>query len=332
MNRTKIPAKQEDGSTKIRTLVNYLTEAMGSGTFAEGGQLPSLNEVSRQTGFSRDTVAKAYAILKARDLIESVPAKGFFVKGQTRRIFMLLDDFSSFKEQLYQAFRENLPDLWTVDLLFHHYNEEIFDQLVRNAAGRYNMYVVMNISNRKLHPVLKEIDPARLLILDMGSGERPETNYLLQDFDEAVEICLEGGIDRIKKYRQVILVWSARKTPHPPETISAVRRFCRMHDLGFKLIPEADEKMIQPGHLYFVIRESDLVKVVKACQDRQLVPGQDVGILAYNDTPMKEIAGNGITVISVDFREMGKKAAGFVTTRQRIREFLPSSLLIRQSL
>lgn len=36
MNRTKIPAKQEDGSTKIRTLVNYLTEAMGSGTFAEG--------------------------------------------------------------------------------------------------------------------------------------------------------------------------------------------------------------------------------------------------------------------------------------------------------
>jgi DNA-binding LacI/PurR family transcriptional regulator len=47
---------------------------------------------------------------------------------------------------------------------------------------------------------------------------------------------------------------------------------------------------------------------------------------------MKAIAGNGITSISVDFSEMGKKAAVFVTKKQKIREIMPTSLIIRDSL
>lgn len=320
------------GMTKIQSLVNSLTGAIISGKYKPGDGLPSVNELSRLSGYSRDTVVKAYHLLKERSLVESVPAKGFYVTGGSSRIFMLLDDFSAFKEQLYKAFRANIPGLWTVDLLFHHYNDKIFGQLILNALGRYSMYVVMNISNRSLHPVLSRIDPGRLLVLDMGSDENPGINYLLQNFDQAVTGCLEGSISFLEKYREIILIYSHQKTPHPPETVLAVREFCSTRNFGFSTTPEFVESSLKKGQIYLVIKEDDLVDVVLACRRQNLKLGTDVGVLAYNDTPMKAIAGNGITSISVDFSEMGKKAAFFVTNKQKIREIMPTSLIIRESL
>jgi DNA-binding LacI/PurR family transcriptional regulator len=86
-----------------------------------------------------------------------------------------------------------------------------------------------------------------------------------------------------------------------------------------------------PGQLYFVITENDLVQVLKGCRLNGLSLGTDIGIIAYNDTPMKEIAGNGITVISTDFAAMGRKAALFVTGKEPVREHLPTYMILRDS-
>jgi DNA-binding transcriptional regulator YhcF (GntR family) len=323
---------ENKGSTKIQILLNALTGAMANGTYSSGDALPSVNALSRQSGYSKDTVVKAYRILQERSQVESVPAKGFFVAGKSQRIFMLLDDFSAFKEQLYQAFRANIPGTWTVDLLFHHYNERVFEQLVMNAAGRYSMYVIMNISNREIHPVLKKLNPSRLLVLDMGTAQRPEISYLLQNFDKAVTLCLEESLPLLRKYHEIIMIYSHQKTPHPTETVDAVSHFCKQNGFGFTLLPEFDINLFKKGQMYLVIKENDLVDVVRASRDKKFKPGSEIGILAYNDTPMKEIAGNGISTISVDFTEMGKKAADFVVSKQRIQEILPTSLIIRNSL
>jgi len=320
------------GETKINLLVNALTGAMDNGTYVSGDALPSVNELSRISGFSRDTVVKAYRLLQERALVKSIPAKGFFVAGKTRRVFMLLDDFSAFKEQLYQAFRSDIPKTWMVDLLFHHYNENIFKQVILNAIGRYGVYVIMNLSNRELHPVLARIPTNQLLILDMGTAERQDVSCLLQNFDEAVNKCLEESLPLLRKYEELVLIYSHQKTPHPADTVKAVEKFCSGNGFGFTLQPEPDLRSIKKGQIYLVIKENDLVDVVLACRRQNLLLGSDVGIIAYNDTPMKEIAGNGITTISVNFTEMGRKAAFFASNGEKIQEILPTSLLIRNSL
>jgi hypothetical protein len=114
---------------------------------------------------------------------------------------MLLDDFSAFKEQLYKSFRQNLPQNFTVDLLFHHYNPEVFNQLVQNSLGRYSIYIVMNIDHRGMEPVLNKIDPDKLLILDMGIPSSEEVSYVVQDFNYAVEKCLDEGLQNLKIFR-----------------------------------------------------------------------------------------------------------------------------------
>jgi len=320
------------GQTKLRQLVHSITEAISTGKLKSGDMLPSVNQLSAESGFSRDTVFKAYNILKERNIIESAPQKGYFVTNETYKVFMLLDDFSAFKEQLYQSLRQNLPESYSVDLLFHHYNREVFTQLVESSLGRYSMYIVMNIDHQSMEPILHKIDPNKLLLLDMGKPDSEKVNNLLQDFGETVIDCMQKGVEQFRKYNELILVYSEKDTPHPNEVVPAVQTFCKKNSIKFSRVSRFNPVDLKAGQAFFVIRDADLVEIIKSCRHNQLKLGREVGIISYNDTPMKQIVGGGITVISIDFEEMGREAAEFVQHKQKIGKTLSTSLILRESL
>jgi DNA-binding transcriptional regulator YhcF (GntR family) len=332
MKISELHINESSGQTKIQQLVHSITEAISNGMLKEGDELPSVNQLSNQSGFSRDTVFKAYNILKKRAVIESAPTKGYFVTGESYKVFMLLDDFSAFKEQLYQSFRKNLPDSYSVDLLFHHYNTEVFNQLIQNSLGRYSMYIVMNIDHRKMAPIQRKIDSNKLLILDMGNPGKFNVSYLVQDFNESVKKCLEKGLENLQKYDELILVYEKTSTPHPQETINATREFCRENQIKFRRKSRVEDADLKKGQAWFVIRDADLVKIIKGCRQRDFELGKDIGVLSYNDTPMKQIVGGGISVISTNFEKMGELAARFVEKKQPIEKVLPTFLTLRESL
>ncbi len=319
------------GQTKLQQLVHSITEAVSNGNLKTGDILPSVNHLSAESGFSRDTVFKAYRLLKKQGIIESAPQKGYFVASDTPRVFMLLDDFSAFKEQLYNAFRDNMPASYSVDLWFHHYNQANFKQLIQNSQGRYSMYLVMNIDNKGIDPVLKKIDPKKLLLLDMGKPGKTH-NYLLQDFDRAVEDCLAEGWPAIQRYNEFILIYSPAKTPHPADIVTAFRKFCKSRQMKHRVVEKLPADEMNPGQAYLAIKDSDLVEIIKTATLKGLSLGSEIGVVSYNDTPMKEIVDGGITVISIDFRKMGSLAAEFVKTRQALAEVLPTRLILRNTL
>ena len=329
----KFDFKLEEGSsqTKLQQLIHAVSEAINLGILKEGDFLPSVNQLSKDAGISRDTIFKAYSILKQRSIISSTPTKGYFVASESYRVFVLLDDFSGFKEQLYKSFRANLPDNYSVDLLFHHYNPEVFNQLILNSIGRYSMYIVMNIDNKNLEEVVRKIDPKKLLILDMGSDPKNEISYLTQDFNQAVYDCLNSGLELIQKYKEFVLVFP-QNTPHPVETIDAFNRFCDDNLINHMVLDQIENREVQPGQAYLVIKDSDLVKIVKDCKKNAYKIGTEVGIISYNDSPMKEIVGAGITVISTDFVRMGKDCANFIVAKNKVNEVMPTQLIIRGSL
>ncbi len=331
MTNFQINIDESAGQTKLQQLVHSITEAISNGKLKVGEVLPSVNQLSSESGFSRDTVFKAYNILKKRNIIESAPQKGYYVSSESFRVFMLLDDFSAFKEQLYNAFRQNLPETYSVDLWFHHYNSEVFHQLIQNSLGRYSLYVVMNIDNKGIDPILSKIDSNKLLILDMGNPGN-NLNFLLQNFNEAVFSCLMQEISAIQKYNEFIMIYSEKKTPHPFETVSAFRKFCKINKIKHAVSDKFDEKQLKSGQLYMVIKDIELVEIIKAGLKKGFHLGKEFGVISYNDTPMKEIVEGGITVISTDFRKMGEQAAEFVKNKQKLQEILPTSLILRQSL
>jgi DNA-binding LacI/PurR family transcriptional regulator len=157
-------------------------------------------------------------------------------------------------------------------------------------------------------------------------------NYLVQDFYDSLLGCLQQGKEQLLKYNKLTLVYSEQDTPHPEEIIEAVRGFCNEHGQAFECVETVRAEQIGKGQAYFVIRDDDLVTVIKNCRRKNFELGSDVGIISYNDTPMKEVVGGGISVISTDFKKMGWQAAEFVKNKQKIGKVLPTSLILRDSL
>ena len=60
--------------------------------------------------------------------------------------------------------------------------------------------------------------------------------------------------------------------------------------------------------------------------------GKDVGVISYNETPLKKIILKGITTISTDFEAMGAEAAQIVQTNSLRHVAIPFSLTLRASL
>jgi DNA-binding LacI/PurR family transcriptional regulator len=78
--------------------------------------------------------------------------------------------------------------------------------------------------------------------------------------------------------------------------------------------------------------EEDLVTLVERIVSEKLEIGRQVGVISYNETPLKKIILNGITTISTDFRRMGEMAARQILAGSRRQEEVPFHLTLRQSL
>lgn len=311
--------------------MNAILNAINYGAYEIGDDLPSVNKLSVQFGLSRDTVFKAYRELKKRGLVEATPAKGYRVAQTTSRILLFLDSYSPFKDELYNSFVTNLPSSYKVELAFHHYNYAVFESVLLDSIGKYNMYVVMNFNNEKISDILYKIDANKLLILDWGQYKDEKYAYVCQDFGEQPYRCLLEARDRLKKYHTICCVYP-EGSYHPAATLEYFEKFCRESGLPWEITGVINENTILPGRAYLFFRQKDLVDILRIARAKMLKTGTDIGLLAYNDSPLFEVVENGITAISTDFRLMGSRAAEYVKTKELIQEIIPTRLIVRNSL
>lgn len=318
--------------SKINKLTDEIRIAILQGKLLIGDNLLSINEASAMYGVSRDTVFKAYKELKKQGLIDSNPTKGYFVIGELHHVLLLLDTYSSFKQDLYRRFVSNLPDNYKVDIMFHQYNEKLFDTILNESIGRYNTYVVMNFSNDHFSESLKLIPPSKLLLIDLGNFEKSAYSYICQDFNEAFLHCLNEAKPLLSNYKKLVLLLP-EENQHPASACDYFTQFCRSENFeGSVVRRKADRQAIESHTAYICISTEEMVRIIKEADAAQLQIGTDYGLVAYNDEAILEVVKNGITSISIDFGLMGEKAAKFVTTKQPIQEYLPTNLIQRNSL
>ena len=94
-----------------------------------------------------------------------------------------------------------------------------------------------------------------------------------------------------------------------------------------------DDEPLDEGDCHIVLAESDLVNIVKKSREQLFKLGRDVGVISYNDTPLKEILADGITTISTDFQSMGKTIAEQIMGKEdRIPIKNPFRMTLRKSL
>ena len=318
-------------STKVQQLADWIERNMTAGVYQEGNELPSINELSRMHQVSRDTVFKAFSILKEKELIDSTPGRGYYVLSKKKKILLLLDEYSPFKTTFYNSFIQNLPKTFQVDLWFHQYNPRLFHALLAEAQGSYSHYVVMNFNNEKLSPQLHKLPAEKLLLLDFGNFEKANLSYICQDFDEGLYQALLQLKDRFAAYDRHYFYFP-KSLKHPRISGESFLRFCQQQGWEGNLIVDEVELDVQPGCTYLVIRQSDVVDIIKQSRRKGLQCGRDFGLLAYNDIPAYEVIDNGITALTVDWKKMGKMAARFIVEGGVVQEYIPTEVCLRASL
>lgn len=318
-------------SSKVTQLADLISQAISMREFLEGDSLPSINELSRRYGVSRDTVFKAFSDLRERGIIDSTPRKGYFVTSQVTNVLLLLDQYTPFKETLYNSFAKHLPVNYKVDLLFHQYNERLFSTIVRESVGKYNKYVVMNFDNERFSASLNKISPARLLLLDFGKFEKERYSYVCQDFDESFYGALQRLDDRFSSYRKFVFLFPS-SLKHPQSSKDYFFRFCQDYNLSGSVEEDVENLKVEKDTAYLAIKQQDVVKVVKQGRLAGLKCGRDFGLLAYNDIPSYEVIDEGITALTIDWEQMGNEVARFVLDNAVVQKYLPTEVRLRNSL
>lgn len=325
---------------KYLQVVDAIIRCIGEGQLQRGDQLPSINELSEAYLLSRDTVEKAYRELRRKNIITSVKGKGNFINRvdvhAPLRVLLIFNKISNYKKQIYNSFVYTLGYPATVDLHIHHCNMQIFETLISNSIGHYDYYVIMPHfyeQPEKVAEIINRIPRDQLLLLDKDiTGLGGEYASVFQDFEKDIYEALHDAFPVLKKYEKLIYV-NPGLVPYPGEIMKGFRYFCRMNDFEYSIIEGVDaETEVSKGEAFVVIEETDLVTLIKNCRNKNLSIGKDVGIISYNETPLKEILLEGITVISTDHEQMGKTAAKLILEKRKERIKNPFQLILRKSL
>ncbi len=331
MTSLRFTVDDNSNALKFQQLVDAIVDAISRNQIKEGEMLPSVNQIMKETGLSRDTVFKAYAELKKRGVVESVPNRGYFVIRKITKVFLFLDTFKAYKEVLYDSFIKNLPGNIGVDLHFHHYNISLFEKIIQESLGKYSKYVIMNFDNPKVAGIIQKIPAEQLLVIDWNIHTSEKYSVVYQDFGEPVYRCLKENLDRISKFSEFTFYYPPF-TYHPKNTIEHFLRFCKDYNMRHSVVYEEEKFVIRKGVLYFLVSDRTLANLLDQCSDKGFEPGKEVGVISYNETPMKKYVKNGITVISTDFKLMGKKAAEFISGNKAVHFEVPTTMKIRSSL
>ena len=331
MKKFSFKPNLDSGISKVQQLVDALLRSINFKMLREGDALPSVNDLMKESGLSRDTVFKSYTELKRRGIVEAIPNRGYFVTRSQKQVFLFLDTFKAYKEVLYNSFKQNLPRNVMVDINFHHYNFDLFESIIRNSIGKFSSYIIMNFNHPDIPEITREIDPDRLLLIDWQIHSAVGQAKVYQDFGDSVYRCLTSGWHLLRKYTEIVCVYP-EYTFHPIESVENVNRFCDDKNLKFSVVYNIEDLDIQIGKVYMVFEDIDLATVLEQANSKKFRLRDDFGILSYNDTPMKKFISDGISVISTDFKLMGQKAAEFAMSNSKLDFQVPTELIIRESL
>lgn len=327
---------------KYLQIVNSVTKAIKQGYYKKGDRILSINELSNEHFLSRDTVQKAYELLQKDRIIASIRGKGYYINRTDvishYRVLLIFNKISNYKKMIYNSFLQTLGRKAVVDLKIYHSSTRLFTDIVESNLGEYDYYVIMPHFYEEVdeaYKTIQKIPGEQLIVLDKDlnySCQGQTYSAVYQDFQKDIVDALESGLSTLRKYNKLTLVFP-KILSYPYEIVIGFRNFCMQNNFEYRVINEVNHcDTISQKEAFIVIEETDLVNLIKNCHSHKLKIGKDVGIISYNDTPLKEILLDGISVISTDHTKMGETAARLILENRKEKIKNPFTLIMRQSL
>lgn len=316
-NRSSVP--------KYIQIADCISNGIAEGRISLGERIPSINELSETNKVSRDTIEKAYKILSKRNLIFSVAGVGNFVSNSTSavKILFLINKPSSYKMDIYNAFANVIGSSAQINMFLYNCDEQLFIDLLQKNSASHNFIVIMphfkGIESKHVNytpealRAIENIAKDKLIVLDNSHIEiSGVVSSIYQDYQEDTFNALSEGLEKLKKYKRINFVYPTNSVfPYPSRVQDGFVEFCILHDIKYQLLEQIEEGLeFDQKEIYITIEDNDLVRLMQQIREKNKILGKDVGVISYNDTPLKALLG--ITVMSTDFKAMGEAAADLI--------------------
>ncbi len=308
-----------------KQVISQIEQKIISGEYSPGYQLPSMNKMAANLEVSKETVKKAYAILRDKGVIEPKQGKGFYVKGinedRPPRILLLFDKLSSYKQVLFQSFTDKIGASAEITIKIHYQNLDVFEFFIDESVDKYDYYVVTphfpldNASQKRMLKLLKRFPYRKLILLDR-KVDALVGNYgcVYQDFSNDITQTLLKEIDTLKQFSKLNVLIMPNSL-YGKEIKKAIDSCCAENLIPINFITEINESTIRPKEVYLMLNsqhDDGLLKFARISSQLGLVIGEDIKLISYNDSPINELILNGLTTVSTDFEQMGEMAAQMI--------------------
>lgn len=326
---------------KYLQVSNSVIRAIEQRKLHKGDQLPSLRQLSGELDISFDTAKKAYDVLKKKNIIVAAHGKSNVVNTSgplpAYRIFLLFNKLGSHKRIIYDAFTDAFTSHAEIELYVYNNNPHKFRHLVANRRPGYTHHVIIpHLADdpAQIKEMIDEYLTGQHLVILGKQVEGILTPHATvhEDFEHDIYSSLKEALSRLSKYKTLKLVFP-EESYYPPEITKGFERFAKNFGFAASIVKgNQTTDDINKGDVFIIITDEDLASVIAACRARKLHIGKDIGIISYNETPLKEVLLDGITTISTDFVKMGRLAAQQVMSNANEQIAVPFKLTLRNSL
>lgn len=305
---------------KYLQIVHSILKGIEAGKITLNERMPSINEVSFEADISRDTVEKSYKHLKNLGVMGSVPSKGYFIKkvdlDKTLKICLLFNKLSPHKKIIYDSFVAALGEQVAIDFYIYNNDFGLFKKLIssKNKSDYSHFVIIPHFweQTEKVSEIINTIPKEKLVLLDkLVQGVNGEYAAVYENFEQDIYVALEKVLDKLSKYDTLKIIFP-ENSYFPEEILNGFYKFCQDYAFNYKIVHNISQEIIQKGEVYINLMEDDLVTLIKNILAQNLKVGQEVGVISYNETPLKEIILKGITTISTNFKAMGTTAAQLI--------------------
>lgn len=336
VNRVQI--NNFSSTPKYIQLADGIIYGIKKGTFKVGDMLPSINELSIHLDISRDTVEKGYKLLKNQDIISSTPGKGYFIARadvqNKEKIAFFLNKLSAHKKIVYDKFVSELGEDASVDLFVYNSDISYLRTLLLNLTKQYDHYVVFphfKEGRDQAPEVLGTIPVEKLMLLGrFVEGVEGTFSAVYENYAKDIYEALDKAVDRLSKYKKLLLIFPDG-SDYPKEIIKGFYNICQKYAIDHTLVGDISKELVRKGECYINLAESDLEILLDKIISKNYQVGEDVGVISYNETPLKKFILNGITTISTDFELMGRYAAEIIKSKQKEHREVPFHIRLRSS-
>ncbi|MDO5571191.1 MAG: GntR family transcriptional regulator [Bacteroidales bacterium] len=304
-----------------KSVVQSIIENIKKGILKTDDKLPSINELQSSLNVSRDTVIKSLYELRELGYIVSVPGKGFYILTNDVKhkyhILLIMDTMRPYKEVFYKSFVDSIGERALVDVHFHYHNLKLFKRLIEDNAGNYTHYAIMPFFDNDISDIIKNIPQEKIILVD---GDLPrENNYtsIVQPFYHQTYSSLVKALPDLRKYNSFKISIHREFQFTPNSIIKGYVDFCNDYGFKYEICDPLNDEDIVKGAAYLVVSDVCMVRVMEKAYSNNWELGKDIGLIGFDDTPIRKILNRGVSVISTDFEKLGKNLCDIIINNRK---------------